>query len=394
LVAALGVLAAAAGCSSSPTTVVIQVSDAQTASLSSVALTVFDPHGLRGSKVVSPAPMPGQLTVQLPDQAIDLRLVVAGAGIVNGVTARSQPHATVTARLALDGVGLPDSDGDGVPDTLDDCPSVPDPDQKSTAGGPPGDACGGGPLLDMTLPGDELGVPLDQAMTAGDLAGTPPADMTTTVSGSLCPGSFLLCDGFESGSISSSTWNTVTTAGGTITVDSTRAYRGTRSLKASNGAGSNAASILEQSTFAPGKAPSHFFVRVFVFVPTSFANPPAAIMLTEQTVSPFKQINLQLDSGGLSAFNDLQAAPGTLGPIGGIVPKNQWVCLEWEIDVPNSTVNVWLNGSTVTQLSSNTQQLSSSPAIGELGFGLLGSTAGDVWLDEIAVDSTRVTCAR
>jgi hypothetical protein len=393
--ALLGCLAAA-GCSDdSATTLLIQVTDPQVTRLDAVDVKVLGPHGTIAQKRVSPAPLPGRLTVKLPDEALDLRVVVATVAtppLLNAVMAHAQPHTQVTAQLTLDGIGLADADGDGVPDAFDDCPSVPDPDQASASGMYPGDACGGGVPGDMAVTLDDMGhvVPVDLA-APGDLA-APPPDLAPAVS--LCPGTFLLCDGFESGTISSAVWNTVT-QNGTITVDSTRAFRGTRSLKASNGAGGGTAVVFETGTFAAGKAPSHFFTRAFVLVPSGFAPTPAAIFAAEQTGSPFHQINVQLDSGGFSSFDTLQPTPGTLGPVSSpAMPKDRWVCLEWEVDVINGVVNLWVDGTKEGTLSTTGQQLNSTPAVGELVFGQIASATGDVWLDEIAVDSTRVTCAR
>ena len=41
----------------------------------------------------------------------------------------------------LSSTPLPDQDGDGVPDTIDNCPTVANPDQISTYGDTLGDAC-------------------------------------------------------------------------------------------------------------------------------------------------------------------------------------------------------------------------------------------------------------
>jgi hypothetical protein len=185
------------GCKSSSTTLLVQVSSAKTSALTAVDLKVLGPKGVIGTKRVSPAPLPGQLTVQLPDESIDMRVIVATEDtppVLNGVMARSQPHAQVTARLTLDGVGLPDGDGDGVPDTLDACIAVPDVEQANAAGGGAGDACrddagvgpdlGGGASVDLAAPGGDLGGSSgDLGSGSGvDMAGVPavPSGVTAT----------------------------------------------------------------------------------------------------------------------------------------------------------------------------------------------------------------------
>ena len=56
---------------------------------------------------------------------------------------------------SIDTAGLPDTDGDGIPDVADDCPDVADPMQRDSDHDGVGDACQGGPLLDT----DGDGVP-------------------------------------------------------------------------------------------------------------------------------------------------------------------------------------------------------------------------------------------
>ena len=52
----------------------------------------------------------------------------------------------VAAVHSLETAGLPDADGDGVADAADDCPRVPNPDQRDTDGDGIGDACDDCPL--------------------------------------------------------------------------------------------------------------------------------------------------------------------------------------------------------------------------------------------------------
>jgi len=100
----------------------------------------------------------------------------------------------VAAVNSLDTAGLPDTDGDGIPDAADDCPTVPDPAQRDADHDGVGDACqqGGPPDTDgdgipdatdncPTVPnptqtdtdGDGIG---DACDTGGGGSGAPDAD--------------------------------------------------------------------------------------------------------------------------------------------------------------------------------------------------------------------------
>jgi hypothetical protein len=61
------------------------------------------------------------------------------------------------ALVAIDTGPPPDQDGDGIPDMTDNCPTVPNPDQKDTDGDGVGDACNDA----MDMDGDEWADRLD-----------------------------------------------------------------------------------------------------------------------------------------------------------------------------------------------------------------------------------------
>jgi hypothetical protein len=94
----------------------------------------------------TPARLPGEATVQgLPDEPEPVRVAVVGgvdggANVMGGQEVTLIPHAETTVLVLLAANTL-DSDGDGVPDAIDDCPSTYDPDQSNAAGSGAGDAC-------------------------------------------------------------------------------------------------------------------------------------------------------------------------------------------------------------------------------------------------------------
>ena len=132
------------GCSAKPTTVLLTIeADAAVGPLDSLELDVFGLTGVavQGRRLPeSGAPdLPDDVVLFPPVSSGPLRIVVDGihGGVVAAqgavrVELRSgeQVKATVTLRTGK----LPDGDGDGVPDVVDNCPASPNPDQGPCPG--------------------------------------------------------------------------------------------------------------------------------------------------------------------------------------------------------------------------------------------------------------------
>jgi hypothetical protein len=74
---------------------------------------------------------------------------------------------------------------------------------------------------------------------------------------------------------------------------------------------------------------------------------------------------------------------------------NDWVCFELEVDTVAGTSHVYMNGNEATDLAQTNLML---PQLGILGVGLsfyLPNVQGaqDGWIDEVAVNDTRIGCA-
>jgi hypothetical protein len=153
-----------------PTTLLVEVHDADLTPPASVTLSVFDDFGVIGRTRVEHPVLPGEMTVKgLPDVAEFVRVVaVADAPrVLDGLRFATEPRTLMTRELLLRQES--DRDRDGVPDAIDDCPDVADPDQENRAGVGPGDACRGGPVADLAAAKDlavaqDLGVAQDLAV--------------------------------------------------------------------------------------------------------------------------------------------------------------------------------------------------------------------------------------
>jgi thrombospondin type 3 repeat protein len=100
----------------------------------------------------------GTVTIYLPDAAagpppqttaharLDVRALVAGAPKLEGALEVDVPRGTqVAATVTLRAGALPDGDGDGVPDVIDDCPATANPNQADADGNGLGDVCDAAP---------------------------------------------------------------------------------------------------------------------------------------------------------------------------------------------------------------------------------------------------------
>lgn len=334
--------------------------------------------------------LPGTLEIyRLPATAQPLRVVVAGEtppSPLAGVAATSSPHAHahVAARLAL---ATPDADDDGVPDGVDNCPSVPNQDQLDAAGNGTGDACragdGGAPPRDLAAPPDDLRA--------------PPPDLGAVAS--RCPPSGPdLCDGFESGL--APFW-TLTQINGTATVDTTRAYRGTHALRVHTDALAASVSsdvrLHESQTLAVPV--TDLYVRAFLYLPSTFPN-AAQFLSAVQTVTPYRGVGFMMDKSGTAAAND-SVMGGSYVASATPMPLGRWVCVQWQVHfAADSTgyMRVLLDGTEVTALKTLQPTLTSPPET-EVSAGAVffqptvANPANDVWLDEIMIGKTPILCS-
>jgi hypothetical protein len=144
LVALVWLIASVGGCGGPPTDsleITVTAADPHVRP-TAVTVSVFDDFGKIGRARIMPAPLPGalRLLLQRPRSA-RLRVAAVGEGSVRvlGGSTVFRPDMTV-ADVTLSR-SIVDEDGDGVPDDIDDCPAIADPDQTRTAGKGVGDAC-------------------------------------------------------------------------------------------------------------------------------------------------------------------------------------------------------------------------------------------------------------
>jgi hypothetical protein len=202
----------------------------------------------------------------------------------------------------------------------------------------------------------------------------------------------LFCDGFEFGA---GLW-TPQLAGGQAAPDTTRAYRGTFSLHAHVDAVSQGGPVQAAEQHFQ-VLPADVFVRLFVYVPSPFPPSSPALLNVLSGAPPNAGVQLRGQPPGVlaaTAYNGPTDDWQSVTPM----PLDQWTCLELESDGPNQTFHAWLDDVPLSDLTLTFASPLPTLGIVEVGLGFFAPTvpqaASDVWIDEVAVDASRIGCAK
>jgi hypothetical protein len=382
------------GCSH-PVTLTVLVSPPSGNPPSLTEVRVYDRFGLLATQRYHEALPFGVHLTAFPKVADELRVVAAGidAGAVTSLAGSklSTPLAASVKVMEPLARSFSDRDHDGVPDGLDNCPTVPNADQKSSIGGG-GDACS--ELSDMTMPsGGDMAIVPDMTvvpdMTASDMMPLSP-----------CPIGGL-CDNFDAPTIDTGKWSIAcpTSASECVSIDHTTFHRGGGALHVKLDTvpqGVLAAAVVKETGTFPG-LDSFMHVRAFIYVPTTFTPEPGAIILAEQSMMPFAGIGLQLEAGGFSMFKGL--APATSVPAAGMVARNSWVCVEWDLHVSKTGYARLAVGGSAQSAPALDGDNTSTPALGEIALGLVTQApataavnARELWIDDLVISGKNVGC--
>src|SRR6185369_6477275 len=114
--------------------------------------------------------------------------------------------------------------------------------------------------------------------------------------------------------------------------------------------------------------------------------------------TPYEGITLGLVNTGFQTSNSIAGVTKTTTTM---MPRDQWVCVEWEVQLGASGATALsVNGTAATGLG-GTQNLSVPPPPSSLALALVttapagsGIPARDLWFDEIMVNPTAIGCTR
>ena len=128
----------------------VRLTDGKSMVAERLTVSLYGPRGvLVDGEERTPASLPGDLLVLVPDDAHEIRLLVRAQdedGNLLQVAASEEltPRAETRIKLVLRDDQLDDRDRDGVPDDIDNCWRTDNPDQANSDGDGEGDACSEG----------------------------------------------------------------------------------------------------------------------------------------------------------------------------------------------------------------------------------------------------------
>jgi hypothetical protein len=264
--------------------------------------------------------------------------------------------------------------------------------------------------------------------SSGSHAGSDSGD----TGGQAC-GNALLCDDFESyatGGPPGGKWST-TQNGGTVTIDTTRAYNGKRSVKIAAAASTGSRSVMIALNGA-GLLPvtgNVIYGRMMFWLASAPQTSVHWTFIDGQGLVPGQTYHsvyryggqLPVDNGSMFVGSELMASYDTpdsysTPPVGPatdcylqsnarVVPVGVWTCAEWSFDGPNDTMHFWMNGTADADLTMNgtgqgcTSQPSTykwlAPSFQRVDLGwesYQADDARDFWIDDVAIGTQRIGC--
>jgi hypothetical protein len=206
-----------------------------------------------------------------------------------------------------------------------------------------------------------------------------------------------VCDGFEAGSFDPM-W-TLDTDRGTITIDNTRAYRGSSSVHVRIDPITSAVTNPRATLLGPAGLQTTvtgiIYFRVWMYIASPL------------TQNPFNQMINAADQNGqgisMGARNGVLAAndytDGSYAESATAVPLDRWACLQLEIPSNTTgTTRIFLDGIELTDAALPKSTAQPPPDHVYLGLEWVGTLSSqptaDAWMDEIVIDTQPTTCAQ
>ena len=380
-----------AGCSG-PTTLLVVVDDSAAAKPGVIRLSLFDTtHALFIGREVGTGS--GTMVLKGFDAApTKLRIVALSDGLGAATAVELKPGAQARADLVL-GAYI-DFDGDDVPDTVDNCQSVNNADQRDSNGDGLGDACA--TIGDMSA-GADLSVVVDLAgtdLTGVDLYMAHP-DLANAL---VCPAGAKLCEDFESGSINTTLWpSNYNSPAGALSVSTLRPHNGLYSMRSHSDATTVTHHWESQLVNFSAFPAEPTFVRAWVYFDGIPGSGGTSLLNVQQANSPTAGMTFFAypPTVGVSGYNGITLNTSSSG--GDIVssPNKRWICFEWQVTNGSGQVHTFVDGTEFTTAAGTYTTV--NPGMGKIILGGEtdldpGAAAFDIYFDDIVVATTRIGC--
>jgi hypothetical protein len=242
----------------------------------------------------------------------------------------------------------------------------------------------------------------------------------TTISGSggsgtqpgltCTPGAFL-CEAFESymvGAAPTGIWSATVRGGGTITVDTMRVFTGTKSLHVTGLINGDVAHITTPLAISANTVFVRFMMYTVGYPSSSGVHSRLARLGTTADSGPDSAYSLSSYNGTAIEKVDSIYLRSVSTHLNDTNLLNRWVCWEFEIDktggVGKVFPHIWLDGTALALAAAgSSSHAGTSTSWDPIPFekftlGLEGNqpdaVKGDFWLDDVAVASQRIGCAK
>ncbi len=222
---------------------------------------------------------------------------------------------------------------------------------------------------------------------------------------SKCAGSTAkLCDGFEEADVGAagSAWTALTGGGTTVAVDTSKPYRGSKSVHITFKAGANAQGfITETKTFmAGGTAATNnaLWGRMFVWYQLDAGQTaPAGHFVFIRAEGGGSQLHIAGGHGAMLGAemrtnSDMYKYASPTVPVPAVPAA--WHCWEWHTAADN-TLQFFIDGKVVPGMAVTAADKWPFPNFSKLYLGWLDFSAGptgQMWIDEVALGATQVGC--
>jgi len=201
--------------------------------------------------------------------------------------------------------------------------------------------------------------------------------------------SYLLCDDFEKAApgATGSKFTMDTKGGYVVETVTTQSHSGTHSIHVNSPGGSGLGYIVETATFTP--AITDFWGRAYLrFMANGSGHEVFVAMDNTTSDSSGEQVRMFNDMGDGKIATNLRSTDQEKESSQAI-PMGQWFCFEWH-ETPTE-LRIYFNGQDLTIADETWTE----PNLVDLRLGFERfdtGTGGDVWIDDVAVNSTQIGC--